>query len=114
MTQQIRSLADGWRDIRAMSDIQAASSIREDRNDLLIDLSGHMAGNRLTLFALRPAPVQITAEDFLRIATDLATDADRLRRLRLNMRDRLGASILGNAVAYTRRFESAVRQSWMP
>jgi predicted O-linked N-acetylglucosamine transferase (SPINDLY family) len=60
MTQQIRGLADGWRDIRTMSDAQAGSLIREDQIDILIDLSGHMAGNRLALFALRPAPVQMT------------------------------------------------------
>jgi predicted O-linked N-acetylglucosamine transferase (SPINDLY family) len=41
-----------------MNDQQAAARIRDDRIDLLLDLSGHMNFNRLPLFAWRPAPVQ--------------------------------------------------------
>ena len=46
------------RSIGALSDIEAAALIRSDDLDLLIDLWGHNAGSRLTLFSLRPAPVQ--------------------------------------------------------
>lgn len=59
VSQQIRNaLPRGhFRDIRALDDAALAERIRQDRIDLLIDLSGHTAGSRLTVFAHRPAPV---------------------------------------------------------
>jgi predicted O-linked N-acetylglucosamine transferase (SPINDLY family) len=46
------------RSLGGLDDRQAADLIRSDRIDLLIDCWGHNAGNRLTMFAQRPAPVQ--------------------------------------------------------
>ena len=60
VTQHLRGLADGWRDIAALSDDAAARLIREDGIDILVDLAGHTGGNRLLLFARRPAPVQMS------------------------------------------------------
>jgi predicted O-linked N-acetylglucosamine transferase (SPINDLY family) len=60
MTQQLRSHTDIWREITRLSDPQAADQIRDDKIDILIDLTMHMAHNRLLLFARKPAPVQIT------------------------------------------------------
>ena len=60
VTQRLRGLVDAWRDIAALSDDAAARLVRDDAIDILVDLSGHTAGNRLLLFARRPAPVQIT------------------------------------------------------
>jgi tetratricopeptide (TPR) repeat protein len=57
-TQRIRAYADDWRDIAAMDDEQAASCIRRDGIDILVDLAMHTDRNRLPLFARKPAPVQ--------------------------------------------------------
>lgn len=60
MTEQMRGHARQWVDARAMNDAALAQRIRADRIDVLVDLSGHSADNRLPAFALRPAPVQLS------------------------------------------------------
>jgi len=60
VTEQIRSCSDEWRNIGKVADEQMAQMIRDDGVDILIDLTLHMAGNRLLVFARKPAPVQIT------------------------------------------------------
>ena len=60
MTDRLRSHADQWRDIAALDDDAAAELIRRDRIDVLVDLAGHMAKNRLLVLARKPAPVQAT------------------------------------------------------
>jgi protein O-GlcNAc transferase len=60
MTAQFQSLASAWRDISALGDVDAAGLIASDRIDILLDLSLHMSGNRLPVFARKPAPVQAT------------------------------------------------------
>lgn len=47
-----------FRDVSALDDAALAAQIRHDAIDVLVDLSGHTAGSRLTVFAHRPAPVQ--------------------------------------------------------
>lgn len=59
VTDEIR-VASQFRDISALNDTQLAQQIREDRIDVLVDLSGHTAGSRLSVFAHRPAPVQVS------------------------------------------------------
>ena len=59
-TDQIKSLVDVFRDISSMDDEELAALIREDQIDILVDLSGHTAHNRLLTFARKPAPVQVT------------------------------------------------------
>jgi predicted O-linked N-acetylglucosamine transferase (SPINDLY family) len=60
VTQRLRAQAGQWRDIAGLSDERVAALIRADRIDLLVDLAGHTARNRLLVFARRPAPVQAT------------------------------------------------------
>lgn len=49
-----------YRDVARLDDSALAEQIRADKIDLLIDLSGHTAGSRLTVFAYRPAPVMVS------------------------------------------------------
>jgi predicted O-linked N-acetylglucosamine transferase (SPINDLY family) len=60
MTGQFQQHADHWRSIVGMSDEDAAEQIRSDKIDILVDLSLHMARNRLPILARKPAPVQAT------------------------------------------------------
>jgi predicted O-linked N-acetylglucosamine transferase (SPINDLY family) len=59
-TEQFSRYADVWRSIVGLSDSQATDLIRQDRIDILVDLTLHMANNRLAVFAYKPAPVQAT------------------------------------------------------
>ncbi len=60
ITIAIRENADTWVDALLMSDDELAEQIHQDRIDILVDLSGHTAYNRLPSFVRRPAPVQAT------------------------------------------------------
>jgi predicted O-linked N-acetylglucosamine transferase (SPINDLY family) len=60
VTDQLRNHVSQWRDITALSDEAAATLIAQDGIDILVDLSGHTADNRLLVFARKPAPVQLS------------------------------------------------------
>jgi predicted O-linked N-acetylglucosamine transferase (SPINDLY family) len=57
---RLRSHVTQWRRLAGLSDEEVARGIRKDRIDILVDLNGHTAMNRLLVFARKPAPVQVT------------------------------------------------------
>ncbi len=60
ITARLRSLAGVWRNITGFTDEQVSRLVRQDRIDILVNLTMHMAGNRLLVFARKPAPVQVS------------------------------------------------------
>ncbi len=60
LTAGLRAAADHWRIIAGKPDAEVDLLVRQDAIDILVDLSGHTAGNRLAVFAGRAAPVQVT------------------------------------------------------
>jgi predicted O-linked N-acetylglucosamine transferase (SPINDLY family) len=60
VTEMLRARADVWHHVVEQDDLGLADRIRDDRIDVLVDLTMHMASSRLRTFACRPAPVQIT------------------------------------------------------
>jgi protein O-GlcNAc transferase len=59
VTEELRSSLL-LRDVSGLDDASLARQIQQDAIDVLVDLSGHTAGSRLTVFAHRPAPVQVS------------------------------------------------------
>lgn len=59
-TERFKGYADHWLRTVGMPDELLAERIRSDRIDILVDLAGHTGGNRLNVFSLKPAPVQVT------------------------------------------------------
>ena len=60
ITMRLRKNFAHWHPISRLPDATLAENIRSDGIDILIDLSGHSAKNRLTTFARKPAPVQLS------------------------------------------------------
>jgi protein O-GlcNAc transferase len=60
VTERIRAACDRWRSVFRGSDEELAEMIRRDEIDILVELSGHTAENRLPMLARRVAPIQMT------------------------------------------------------
>jgi predicted O-linked N-acetylglucosamine transferase (SPINDLY family) len=60
LTDRLRSHAEVWRNIYPLDDQAVAEMVHADQIDILVDLTLHMANNRLLVFARKPAPVQVT------------------------------------------------------
>ena len=60
VTTRLKGLADHWLVTVGLSDDELAGRIRAGGIDILVDLAGHTANNRLRVFARKPAPVQVT------------------------------------------------------
>ncbi len=60
ITEKLQAHADGWENIYFKSDEDVAILVRKTNIDILFDLSGHTDKNRLSVFAYKPAPIQIS------------------------------------------------------
>jgi len=72
VTRRIQGYPDHWQTIVGISDERVAESIKKDNIDILIDLAGHTAKNRMLLFARKPAPIQVSWIGYL-ATTGLST-----------------------------------------
>ncbi|GAC1372479.1 MAG: hypothetical protein NVS3B3_06560 [Aquirhabdus sp.] len=59
-TQRLRNRFDLWRRVDEWSDDYFVEQIQQDKIDILIDLSGHTQGSRLSVFVQKPAPLQVS------------------------------------------------------
>jgi len=59
LTDRVKCMVDKWRDIYGMSDEYVADIVRNDKIDILVDLAGHTANNRILVFARKPSPIQV-------------------------------------------------------
>ena len=55
----VEAAGGAWRDVLALSEADLAALVRADGVDILVDLTGHTANNRLGAFVMRPAPIQV-------------------------------------------------------
>lgn len=60
ITLSLIEAVEKWRRVHGIKDDKLAEMIRRDRIDILVDLAGHTKDNRLNVFVLKPAPVQVT------------------------------------------------------
>ncbi|MBI5912156.1 MAG: tetratricopeptide repeat protein [Betaproteobacteria bacterium] len=74
LTQNLQRQAHCWRAIAGVDDARAAQLIHADAINILVDLSGHTRGNRLGVFARKPAPVQIGYLGYLNTSGMAAMD----------------------------------------
>ena len=73
-TRSIQDVVEGWRLAASLSLDELADAIRQDNIDILVDLAGHSTGSGLPVFALRPAPVQISGLGWMETTGFAATD----------------------------------------
>ena len=60
LTGRLSAYFDKWSPLAGLNDMDAAEKIHNDGIHILIDLSGHTAKNRLSVFAWKPAPIQVS------------------------------------------------------
>lgn len=60
LCKEVEHVGGTWKNVTDISEEQLAKLIREDSIDILFDLTGHTANNRLGTFAMKPSPVQVT------------------------------------------------------
>lgn len=60
VTERLKNLPLTWRKTSGLGDADLCQMIRNDRIDILVDLAGHTASNRLSVFSRKPAPIQVS------------------------------------------------------
>ena len=65
ITLSMRKLVPHWHNVNELDHPDLLEYIRAQRIDVLVDLSGHTLGDRLAVFAMRAAPVQVTWLGFM-------------------------------------------------
>lgn len=61
LTERLRAMPGVvWRDVAKLPDAAVAERIRADGIDILVELAGHLVGNRLPMLAMRAAPIQVS------------------------------------------------------
>jgi predicted O-linked N-acetylglucosamine transferase (SPINDLY family) len=82
----------------------------------VVTLAGNRHAGRVGVSLLTsaglPELVANDEDDYVRVATQLAHDPERLSDYRSTLRQRLSASPLCDAASFSRRFESALREAW--
>jgi len=73
--ERFRAAADAWRETQGHGDDALAALIAADDVDVLVDLAGHTPGNRLAVFARRPARVAVSRLDYFNTTGVAAIDA---------------------------------------
>ena len=58
MRARVEAAIEHFVDVKELTSREIAQRIADDQIDIMIDLKGHTSGNRLEVFAYRPAPVQ--------------------------------------------------------
>lgn len=60
VTTYLKKLADNWHHTKSLTDKQLVKLINSHSIDILVDLTGHTASNRLRVFTDKPAPIQVS------------------------------------------------------
>ena len=60
ITSRLRPLPAAWLDTATLNDEEMTQRVMNDRIDILVDLAGHTARNRMPTFARKPAPLQVS------------------------------------------------------
>ena len=76
MRARLRAAFEHWRDVRELTDAQAADVMRTDGLDVLIDLKGHTRGTRLAILGHRPAPVEHVVTEWVCPECDYFEEVD--------------------------------------
>jgi predicted O-linked N-acetylglucosamine transferase (SPINDLY family) len=102
-TRRIAAACDHWLPCASFSDDALAARVQEDGIDILVDLAGHTTGERMAMFARKPAPVQVT---YLGYASSTGLSAIDYRLTTLDV------DPPGNEVWYTERLYRLPHTLW--